>query len=140
MTLDNQTKDEVSMFIPAKSEYVGVVRLTAAAISNKIGFNVEDIQDIKVALSEACSNAIRYSKQDTFKLTFYVGNDNLRIMVSDDGEGCDTQNIDEPDLDNPKESGLGLFIIKSLMDEVSIESDEGEGTVINMIKFLEDAE
>ena len=44
--------------------------------------------------------------------------------------------MSEPDIDNLKESGMGLFIIESLMDEVSVDSQEGKGTSIKMTKYL----
>ena len=42
----------------------------------------------------------------------------------------------KPDLENPKENGLGIFIIQTLMDEVSIESSDNKGTIIKMTKYL----
>ncbi|VIA01631.1 serine-protein kinase RsbW [Clostridioides difficile] len=48
----------------------------------------------------------------------------------------DVSSISTPDLENPKESGLGLFIIKTLMDDVDIESEHNQGTKIKMTKYL----
>ena len=60
----------------------------------------------------------------------------LIIEIIDNGNGYDTSSINEPDIENLKESGMGLFIIEALMDEVSIESQEGKGTSIKMTKYL----
>ena len=115
-----------------------MARLTVSAISNTIGFNVEEIEDIKIALSEACANAIRHSQKDTFSLHFEVEDGKLTIQVSDQGVGFDAKEVKEPVVEEMKESGLGFFIIESLMDEVKIDSEVGKGTKIRMSKFLED--
>lgn len=128
----------IKMELPTNPEYVAVARLTVSAISNMIGFNIEDIEDIKIALSEACSNAIRHSQRDLFQLNFEIGMDKLGIEVTDDGVGCVVEHLNEPDLNDPKEGGLGLFIIRSLMDDVCIESGLDKGTRICMTKFLEE--
>ena len=60
----------------------------------------------------------------------------LTIEIIDNGKGYVSKEVSEPDLDNLKESGMGLFIIESLMDEVKIESKEGNGTSIKMTKYL----
>ncbi len=133
-----QIKDKIAMDLPTSPEYVSVARLTVSAISNIIGFNVEEIEDIKIALSEACANAIRHSQRECFHLNFEIGEGRLAIEVTDEGVGCNLKEVAEPVLDDPKESGLGLFIIKSLMDEVEIQSNIGCGTRIHMTKLLED--
>jgi anti-sigma B factor len=126
------------MDLPTNPEYVSVARLTVSAISNTIGFNVEEIEDIKIALSEACANAIRHSQKDTFSLHFELEPGKLTIQVSDQGVGFDTNEVKEPVIEEMKENGLGFFIIESLMDEVTIDSEVGKGTTIRMSKFLED--
>ena len=60
----------------------------------------------------------------------------LTITIIDSGKGYDVDSIDVPNLEEPKESGLGLFIIQSLMDEVEIKSNINYGTVIKMTKYL----
>lgn len=138
-TFQEDVHDEIVMSMPSKAEYVGVVRLTVSAIANRMGFNIEDIEDIKVAVAEACTNAIRHSENHDFKVSFQVFEDKMGISISDEGKGYQIDEMDDPDLNNPKEEGgLGIFIIKSLMDEVDMISKVGEGTQIKMIKFLGD--
>lgn len=130
------TYETIKMEISSNPEYVSIIRLTTSGIANKIGFSIDDIEDMKVAVSEACTNAIKHSDDDKFFITFKIFESGICIEIKDNGKGCDVEAIKEPDLDMPKESGLGLFIIKTLMDEVSIESIENEGTVIRMTKYL----
>ena len=130
------TCETIKMEISSNPEYVSVIRLTASGIANKIGFPIDDIEDMKVAVSEACTNAIKHSDDDKFNIVFKILKNGLTIEIHDNGKGYDVNSIKTPDLENPKESGLGLFIIKTLMDDLSIESVENEGTVIKMTKYL----
>lgn len=128
--------ETIKMEVTANPEYVSIIRLTVSGIANKIGFSLDDIEDIKVAVSEACTNAIKHSLDDKFLVQFSILEKGLTIAVQDKGTGYDVDSLQEPDLTNPKEGGLGLFIIKTLMDEVSTISNTNEGTEIKMTKYL----
>ena len=130
--------DVVNLSLPSKPEYVSVARLTASFVANKMGFDIEAIEDIKLAVGEACNNSVLHSGSfDTYNLEFIQNEDTLVIEIKDFGNGFKVENYTEPKLDDPQENGLGLFIIKSLMDSVSIESVEGNGTKIIMSKIVE---
>ena len=62
--------------------------------------------------------------------------DGKTIEIIDNGKGYNVDSVDKPNLNEPKESGLGLFIIESLMDDVMIKSDVDSGTTIKMTKYL----
>ncbi|WP_281440627.1 MULTISPECIES: ATP-binding protein [Paraclostridium] len=128
--------ETIKMEVTSNPEYVSIIRLTVSGLANKIGFSLDDIEDIKVAVSEACTNAIKHSLDDKFLVQFSVLENGLTIEVEDKGTGYDVESLQEPDLTNPKESGLGLFIIKTLMDEVSTISNSDVGTRVKMTKYL----
>ena len=128
--------ETIKMEIASNPQYVSVIRLTTSGIANKIGFCLEDIEDIKVAVSEACTNAIKHSLDNKFSVEYTIFENGLTITIIDSGKGYDVDSIDVPNLEEPKESGLGLFIITSLMDEVEIKSNINYGTVIKMTKYL----
>ena len=130
------TYETIKMEITANPAYVSIIRLTTSGIANKVGFCMDDIEDLKVAVSEACTNAIKHSSDDRFTIIYTMIENGLTIEIIDNGNGYDTSSINEPDIENLKESGMGLFIIEALMDEVSIESQEGRGTSIKMTKYL----
>jgi serine/threonine-protein kinase RsbW len=134
--IEDRRIESIDMTVPSKPEYVGVIRLTVSGIANRMGFNVEEIEDIKVAVAEGCTNAIEHGLDDKFYINFNINNDSLDVVIKDKGKGCNIEEIKEPDLLNPKEGGLGLFIIKSLMDDVEFISKEGNGFQIKMIKYL----
>lgn len=128
--------DLISMNMSVNPDFISVIRLTLSGVASRIGFSLDDIEDMKVCVSEACTNAIKHSKKDEFQVKFYVYPDRLTIEVLDDGIGYDVDSLTSPDLKNPKTSGLGIFIIKTLMDEVEIKSCDKCGTIIKMTKLV----
>ncbi|MGL4797269.1 MAG: ATP-binding protein [Paraclostridium sp.] len=132
------TCETIKMEVTSNPDYVSIVRLTVSGIANKIGFSLDDIEDIKVAVSEACTNAIKHSLDEKFYITFSLLENGLTVEIEDKGTGYDMNSVAEPDLSNPKENGLGLFIIKTLMDEVTTMSKNNEGTIVKMTKYLGD--
>ena len=126
----------ISMNMSVNPDFVSVIRLTLSGVASKMGFSLDDIEDMKVCVSEACTNAIKHSRKEEFQLKLYIYPDRLTIEVSDDGIGYDVTSLQEPDLKNPKTNGLGIFIIKSLMDEVDIRSCDKCGTIITMTKLV----
>lgn len=130
--------DQVSISLPCKSEYVSIARLSASVIASQMGFDIEAIEDIKVAVGEACNNAVIHShSESTFDIAFKVLEQAFVCEVTDSGNGFDLNEYHEPDLGNPKGNGLGIFIMKSLMDEVEVDTKSGKGTKISLTKILE---
>jgi len=134
--------DRIRLTLPTKPEYVSLARLTIASVANNMGFSIGDVEDLKVAVSEACTNALNHSMNPdtTYDLIYIVEeNEKLSFTVTDRGVGFEPETVVEPDLNGKKVNGFGLFIIKSLMDRVDIVSEKGAGTSITMIKNLSTA-
>ena len=128
--------ETIKMEISANPDFVSIIRLTTSGLANKIGFSIDDIEDIKVAVSEACTNAIKHSNDENVTITFTRLENGLEIEIKDNGKGYDIDSIPIPDLTQPRENGLGLFIIQTLMDDVEVESKDNQGTIIKMTKYL----
>lgn len=129
----------VSLTLPNAPEFVSVARLALSGVADRMGFDVDDIEDLKVAVSEACTNALKHGSKDEagkYFVHYTIKEKKLIIEVCDDGKGIDVENIKTPDFDHPKESGLGLYIIQTLMDEVEITNRENNGASIRMIKNI----
>lgn len=136
---EGANRELIELSIPHRSEYVSMIRLTVASLASRMGFDIEDIEDMKVALSEACSNAIMHGGcegEDNFLVQFIREQNRLVISVSDFGRGYCANNLNAPNTQDLNEGGLGIFIIKSLMDDVKIKSGSSQGTSITMIKNL----
>ncbi|WP_252311156.1 anti-sigma B factor RsbW [Sinobaca sp. H24] len=136
--------DNFEMKVPAKAEYVGVVRLTVSGIASRAGYSYDDIEDMKIAVAEACTNVVNhaYEKSGYMLLSCVIREDRIQIIVADRGESTEVSNLLENigpiDSSKPvselKEGGLGLFLIDTLMDKVEISNESGVAIV--MTKFL----
>jgi serine/threonine-protein kinase RsbW len=130
--------DLLKFSVPGKPEYVGTIRMAISCLANSAGFDVEAIEDIKVAVSEACTNAVCHGNETgtgMYEVHCQLEEDRIVVSVMDQAGGFDTESYEEPCLDCPKEGGLGLYIIKALMDEVDIFTEIGLGTRIKMVKY-----
>ncbi len=133
---------KVEMTIPNISEFVGIVRLAVSGIATRMNFTIEEIEDIKIAVSEACTNCVQYAyDKDVLgqvEIHCFLYPDKLEIIVRDKGKGFDVQKaLSEKKgelMPNKLGLGLGLTFIKSLMDEAEFHSEVGRGTTIRMIK------
>jgi serine/threonine-protein kinase RsbW len=133
--------DTLKISVPGNARYVSTVRLAVSSMANQAGFDIEAIEDIKVAVSEACTNIITHGDigELAYNVTCAIDTDKLEIAVEDDGVGYDIEKYKEPNLNEPKEGGLGVFIIRALMDDVVVNSKRGSGTSIRMTKYLSTA-
>jgi serine/threonine-protein kinase RsbW len=128
----------IKLTIPSLSDYVGVVRLTASGIANRMKFTHEDIEDIKIAVSEACTNAVQYAYGDSpgdIEIVFSIFEDKLEIKISDSGKGFDIEADVKTKEDDPEKIGLGLGIVfmRSLMDHVDYDTSMN-GTTVTLVK------
>lgn len=131
------TEERVELELPNKPEFISLARLAVSSLANMIGFSIDEIEDIKVALSEACTNAMQYGckNQKSYTTTFEIGPDFLSVCVRDTGDLWDIDAVKEPSLKGDQVGGFGLYIIRTLMDEMDITSQES-GTTLTMKKLL----
>lgn len=129
--------DLLKFSVPGKAEYVGTIRMAISCLANSAGFDVEAIEDIKVAVSEACTNAVCHgqSRNEGYDVYCEMGEDKIVVSVVDRSGGYDKNKYREPCLEEPREGGLGIYIIRALMDEVDIFTEIGLGTRIKMVKY-----
>jgi len=133
------TSTRVDLRIPCLPEFVAVARLTVAAIASRLDFPYDAVDDIKVAVGEACTNAIEHAvlesrPQEEIEICCYLEPEALVIEVKDRGRGFDPALQAEPDILSG--GGLGLILIRALMDEVELTSLAGQGTQVRMVKRL----
>ena len=117
------------LVVPAKAEYLSLLRLVVAAVADQKGFSDETIADIKVALSEASTNVVRHAYpglcapgEMVIEINCFEDSDNFIIEVQDRGCGIP--------LPPPATEGLGLGIMSSLMDKVAVETGKSGTTVL----------
>ncbi len=137
--------ENVELHIPCDPRYIAVARLVVAGVGARVGLNVDDIDDLKVAVSEACTNVIEHARGESttagepavIVLRFIPRENEMQVEVEDYGAGFDLDQIEELELDRPSlDGGLGIYLIKQLADEVQIQSAPGSGTKVIMTKRL----
>jgi serine/threonine-protein kinase RsbW len=145
LSLDASGAREISLTIPVAPDMEIVATAQAAAVGEFIEMPRDKIDEVKLALVEACINAFEHAhaRDDRVHLTFRVGREEdarefLEVEVLDQGRGFDQAQVAAPSTERTfsgrQKRGWGLQIIRSLMDSVAITSGE-EGTRIRMRKY-----
>lgn len=141
MTERQKSADEVDLVIPMLPDIEVAAIKTAKAVAEYMKFDVDKIDELNQALIEACINSFEHGKSEDNKLyiKFVMNNNELKVIIKDKGKGFDINEVDaNPNIKNKLKSqnkrGWGLMLIKSLMDEVEIESGP-EGTTLTMTKI-----
>jgi serine/threonine-protein kinase RsbW len=128
----------VRLTIPAKPEYITLGRLALTGLSRLRPLEDETLADLKLALTEACSNSVRHAYADgegLVEILFELHPDRLVIEVADDGGGFDPA-AGRGD-DALAEGGLGIAIIRAVADELEIGTRaSGEGSRLRFVKRL----
>lgn len=125
----------VELRIPSKAEWVAVARLAVAAVANRLNFSIEDIEDVKLAVAEACTNCIQHAEgSDQIQITCETGPEGLTVRVRDFGQGGRPEGMRSQRADEPTVGGLGVFLIRSLMDSVEYDVHPERGTNLVMTK------
>ena len=126
----------VRLEIPARAEWVAVARLAVAAVASRLPFSVDDIEDIKLAVAEACTNAIQHGPSlGTIDIVCEAGTAELVLTVRDRGHGPPLGAVEEERIgDAGRTEELGVFLIRALMDNVEYTSDVRDGTQLVMVK------
>lgn len=135
----NQPTRSVELDVPAEPQIVHDLRERFEEFVRPCGLSQDDREAIKVALSEACSNAVCHGSPrgnwNRVHVRYLVENNQLRIEVSDEGRGFYPAQIALPEFEEWKPSGRGLFLMQALMDEVQFERTS-TGTRVRLIKNL----
>jgi serine/threonine-protein kinase RsbW len=131
----------VRLTIPAKAEYITLVRLALSGLSSFRPLDEETLGDLKLAVTEACSNSVRHAYRDgragSVEVVYELHPDRLVVEVSDDGEGFPLERA-VPVGGSLTEGGLGIAIIRELADELELGSREsGKGSRLRFVKFIQ---
>jgi len=130
----------VRLTIPAKADYLLLARLALAGLARSLPVDQEVLADLKLAVTEACGNAVRHAYEageGSVGVVFVVGADRLDMIVEDQGSGIELLRSGEPFGSESLEGGMGMAIIRAVVDEVDVgEGADGRGTVVRMTKYL----
>lgn len=129
--------DLLKFSIPGKPEYVKIAKLAVGSAAGTANFNIEAIEDIEIAVGEACKNITCHGFDgfsNFYEVECMIEADRMIVTVSDKSCEHGLEKHKKPCLDCPNEGNLGVYIIKSLMDEVEIVKAQDGNNSIRMVK------
>lgn len=135
--------NEMNLEFVSKSCNEAFARLTVAAFASQLDPTIEELSDIKTAVSEAVTNCIIHGyedKQGIIKIHCLLNENEIKIEISDSGKGMDNVDMAKEPLyttkPNLERSGMGFTIMESFMDDMQVESIVGIGTKVTMRKVI----
>ena len=130
----------IRLAIPARPEYISLCRLALTGLSHVQELSEETLADLKLALTEACSNSVRHAYpngEGVVEVSYTLAADRIVIEVCDNGEGFDLADRSAADADQLTEGGLGIAIIRAIADEFELgPGDDGRGSRLRFAKLL----
>lgn len=140
--------NDMKLVIPAMSENEALARSVVGAFAARLDPTLEEVEDIRTAVSEAVTNAIihGYEGMQEGEVTLYAVAQGRQLILEVQDYGRGIGNIEQarvpfytsrPDLER---SGMGFTIMESFMDQVEVISSPDKGTVVRMIKTIKGAE
>ena len=131
--------------IPSQSDNLALIRDMVAKIAAQVGFNKDEASKIELAVDEACTNVIKhaYGNQTNqfIDVEIKIDSKKLIIIVADKGKGFNPDQIKLPDLNQSikvgRKGGLGICLIKTLMDKVDFDIRPGSKNQVKMTKYID---
>lgn len=135
---------EYKLKIPSQTKNLELIRNFVGDVARNVGFEAKEIDKIELAVDEACTNVIQhaYKRQDGKDIDVAVKLDyqKLTIVVTDKGDNFTPDQVEIPDLEKYlaelRVGGLGIYLMKSLMDEVEYESGPAGENQVRMVKYF----
>lgn len=135
--------NEVKLQFLSKSENEGFARMTVAALLTPLDPTIEELADVKTAVSEAVTNAIIHgygNSQGIVYMECAINDDTVTVVVKDNGKGIEDIKLAMEPLyttnTDGERSGMGFTVMETFMDSVSVDSIPGVGTRVTLIKQI----
>ncbi|MDO4567574.1 MAG: anti-sigma F factor [Clostridia bacterium] len=136
-------RNEMTCVFTSKSQNESLARMVAAAFVAQLNPTIEELADVRTAVSEAVTNSIVHGygdREGVIELRFLSEGDILRIQIRDYGVGIeDVELAKQPfytSKDTLERSGMGFAVMEAFMDTLEVESTVGEGTTVAMTKRI----
>ena len=143
MEASNTQNNEMEIRFDSRSENEGFARVSVASFLTQLNPTVEEVADVKTAVSEAVTNAIIHGYEqrvETVRIHCSIANQLFTVEISDRGKGiANVEKAMEPMFTTKPEddrSGMGFSFMEAFMDSVEVESKVGEGTSVKMTKTI----
>lgn len=135
------------LIVSSRTENLSTIRDFIASAAREVGIQEDTVEDIMLAVDEACSNIIKHAygskPEGEIKIELDYTNDKFTVIIQDHGSSFEPDLIPEPDLQKyyrqRRVGGLGMFLMKSLMDDVKYVSVPGKYNRVMLIKNISGA-
>lgn len=141
--MKEEIENEMELKFISKATNEAFARITVAAFASQLDPTIEELADIKTAVSEAVTNCIIHAyenRQGLIKINAKLNDRQIIIQISDNGKGIENVDMAKEPLyttkPNLERSGMGFTIMESFMDSMKVESIVGLGTKITFIKTI----
>ena len=135
---------EYSVRLPSQTDNLELIRTFVAGVARKVGLHDEDINKIELAVDEACTNVVEHAYKDkeneNIDVAIQIDYQKFTVIVTDKGQQFSPNDIQMPDMEQYlaelRVGGLGIYLMKTLMDEVQYHTDEEGKNSVKMVKHL----
>lgn len=145
--MKEQFENEMKLEFISKATNESFARITVAAFASQLDPTIEELADIKTAVSEAVTNCIIHAYENRYgviKINAKLKGNEIIIQISDNGKGIENVDIAKEPLyttkPNLERSGMGFTIMESFMDSMKLESIVGLGTMVTLTKIIKKSE
>jgi serine/threonine-protein kinase RsbW len=131
--------------VPTRTDCLEIVRDFVSKVAGKAGITREVVDDIELAVDEACSNVMlhahRLDSKKEVRVEVRIADEKLTIQLLDEGPQFDPTQVSSPDmkeyLEQHRVGGLGIYLIRRLMDEVEYRRDSAGRNCLRMVKYFD---
>lgn len=139
-----QIPKKISKTILSSTDHLLEVREFVTDAARKFGFSDEDVANIVLAVDEACTNIIKhayqYAPDKEISVSIVRNNGSFEIKIKDNGKNFNPEALRPPDLkqnlSHHRRGGLGVYLMKKLMDKVEYNFTEGKSNEVSLVKYL----
>ena len=137
-------KQKYKLRISSSTENLEIIREFINNIASKAGFSEENVDQIELAVDEACTNVIKhaykYSDKRMLDISVMLDNEKMEIIIMDKGAGFNPEKLPVPNLEKymrvAKAGGLGIHLMRTLMDEVNFSMNPGKRNQVSLVKYI----
>ena len=128
---------DVAVCLPQEAETVALIRGAVTSTLSLFGVDDECVEDIRLALSEACTNVIEHAHAtDEYEVRVQMDDNQCEISVKNNGNGFDFAALEGQMPGGESARGRGVAIMRAVMDQVRFSSEPREGTIVHLVKQL----
>jgi len=132
--------EKIEIKIPGRPKFLKIIRSAVNHVCERIGFSQDEVNNITLAVDEACSNIIKHaycgSTDDFIETTINIYDDRLEVLLRDFGKKANPKKIKPRELDDVRPGGLGVHLIKSVMDVVNYDNNVEKGNLLQLVKYI----